>query len=344
MTTLTEQQFADMLTYIVGNESFCKQFKEKLGMGLGPEREKERDKSKVLLDDHTFRRLEKFTGAEGTWQEWSFNMSMTITQVDPKLGEALDEIRLKSKSPISADMFDVESSPFTKIDDDMLKSYSAALYGVMCSLTGGEANAIVRNVSQKLEAKKCGFIAFYALNVRFNPRTPARKLQFFAQVVSPVQVKNVREVPMAIEKWEAKNSILGSEYGEDLSKELKTAILISLLPNELQDMVYQTQEGEIEYSKVRDKVVSLASYRIQMASPTPMDIGAVNSGSTHCNHEHEQSWNQDVNNWHGESELDWPSKGLWQRQYAMLQLSGLRTHCKGLPAAEATKGLWKRRC
>ena len=56
------------------------------------------------------------------------------------------------------------------------------------------------------------------MNVRFNPRTPARKLQFFAQVVSPVQVKNVREVPMAIEKWEAKNAILGREYGEDLSQ------------------------------------------------------------------------------------------------------------------------------
>ena len=261
---VTQEKFQELLTTIEGNESFFTQLKEKLGATLkeelgqpasGPAPEK--DKNKVLLNDYTFRRMDKFTGAEGTWQEWSFNMSMTVTQVDHKLGAALEEMRL-IKSPISANMFTEVGSPFAKISDEMLSSYSAALYGVMCSLTGGEANAIVRSISQRLDAK-CGFTAFYALNARFNPKTPARKLQFFAQVVSPAQVKNVREVPMAIEKWEAKHAILVSEYNEKLSEELKAAVLVSLLPNELQDTVYQMQEGEIEYNKVRDKALSLAS-------------------------------------------------------------------------------------
>ena len=175
--TITQESFQELLTTIVGNESFFTQLKEKLGATLkeelgqptsGPVPEK--DKSKVLLDDYTFRRMDKFTGAEGTWQEWSFNMSMTVTQVDHKLGEALEEMRLV-KSQISANMFTEVGSPFKKISYEMLSSYTAALYGVMCSLTSGEANAIVRNVSQKLDAKKCGFTAFYALNVRFNPNT-----------------------------------------------------------------------------------------------------------------------------------------------------------------------------
>ena len=203
--TITQENFQELLTNIMGNEFFFSQLKEKLGATLkeelgqpasGPAHEK--DKNKVLLNDYTFRRMDKFTGAEGTWQEWSFNMSMTVTQVHQELGEALEEMRLV-KSPVSADMFTDVDSPFTKVSDEMIKSYSAALYGVMCSLTGGEANAIVRSVSQKLDAKKCGFTAFYALNVRFNPKTPARKLQFFAQVVNPAQVKNVKDVPMATE-------------------------------------------------------------------------------------------------------------------------------------------------
>ena len=70
MVTLSQDQFAAMLTHIVSNEDFCRQFKEKLGVGQEPVREKEKDKSKVLLDDYTFRRMDKFTGTEGTWQEW----------------------------------------------------------------------------------------------------------------------------------------------------------------------------------------------------------------------------------------------------------------------------------
>ena len=54
---------------------------------------------------------------------------------------------------------------------------------------------------------------------------------------------------------------------------MATAILITMLASDLQDIVFQNQDGgEVKYEYVRDKVVSLAGYRIQMASPTPMDI------------------------------------------------------------------------
>ena len=52
---------------------------------------------------------------------------------------------------------------------------------------------------------------------------------------------------------------------------------------------------EQRYEAVEDKVVSLAGYRIQMASPTPMDIGAVNNHPGHCNHNHDETWDEDFN-------------------------------------------------
>ena len=87
-------------------------------------------------------------------------------------------------------------------------------------------------------------------------------------------------------KAEIKRALLSSEFQENVSEKLATAILVSILSNELKDIVFQSQDTELKYSSVRDKVISLVGYRIQMASPTPMDIGAVHNHSGHCNHNH----------------------------------------------------------
>ena len=171
------------------------------------------EKANVLLNDYTFRRMDKFTGADGTWQEWSFNLLMTVTQVEETLGKSLEEIKKKDE-PLSDHMFEgtdaFKDYMFFK-DSDRIK-YGGALYGVLCSLTGGEANSVVRNVSLGINGSRCGFRAYYALNQRYNPKTTTRMLQCLTQAVSPVKVKNVREVPMAIERWESKRALLMSEY------------------------------------------------------------------------------------------------------------------------------------
>ena len=85
-------------------------------------------------------------------------------------------------------------------------------------------------------------------------------LQFLTQVVSPAQVKNVKELPAAIEKLEMKRALLSSESQEKVSEKLATAILVSILPNELKDIVFQSQDTELKYSNVRDKVISVVSH------------------------------------------------------------------------------------
>ena len=264
----------------------------------------DKDKNKMLLDDHTFRRIEKFSGSAGTWQEWSFGVSMTSATIDKNLGIALDEVKMKAATPLNGDTFGTDKLKWGSWFPAIGIKFKEALLGVLISLTSGEANAVVSNVPSKIQGNKCGFSAFYALCVRFNPKTHVRALQFFTQVVNPPMIKNARELPAAIDAWEAKANMLLSEYEEKLSPKMKTAVLVSMLPNELQDMVFQnmgSEDKEFDYEVVKDKVVSLARYRIQMASPTPMDIGAVNNGSTQCNHSYEQQW---VPDWHGEPELE----------------------------------------
>ena len=64
----------------------------------------------------------------------------------------------------------------------------------------------------------CGFCAFYALNQRFNPKTPARTLQFLQLVVNPPKVKDIRLLPKAIEDWEAKKSKLHTDLENSCRK------------------------------------------------------------------------------------------------------------------------------
>ena len=94
--------------------------------------------------------------------------------------------------------------------------------------------------------------------------------------------------------WGAKANLLLNEHGEESTPKMKTAVLTPMLPNELQDIVFQNAEGEFKYETARDEIVSLAGYRIQLASPTPMDIGAVDNSTGHCNHNHEEPWSPEV--------------------------------------------------
>ena len=200
-------------------------FKEALNIGS------EKDKNKLLLDDHTFRRIEKFAGLTGTWQEWSFGVSMTSSTIDTALSEALEEIKRKAATSLNEDTFG-PTKDWEKVTGVVMTRYRQALYGVLISLTSGEANSVVRNVSTRVGGGKCGFGAFYALCVRFNPKTPVRALQFFTQVVNPPVIKNVRELPAAIESWEAKRSLLFNEHEEKFTDKMATAILMTMLPSD----------------------------------------------------------------------------------------------------------------
>ncbi len=108
-------------------------------------------------------------------------------------------------------------------DDGLMKKYGAEMFSILCELTGGEANSVVRGVNNK-GMGHCGFCAFYALNHRFNPKTPARTLQFLHLVVNPPKVK--------------------TEFGEHLSENMSTAIFTSMIPSDLQEMVFHLQHGD----------------------------------------------------------------------------------------------------
>ena len=122
--------------------------------------------------------------------------------------------------------------------DPTLKKHAPQLFSVLCVLTTGEANLIVRSTIDK-GVGHCGFAALCLLSRRYNPKTPARVLQHLSSVLNPPVVKDVRLLERAIEEWEANRYRLKSELQEEFSDNVSIAILTSMLSHDFQDMIYQ---------------------------------------------------------------------------------------------------------
>ena len=83
----------------------------------------EKDKNKLLLDDHTFHRIEKLSGEVGTFQEWPFGLSMTAQTVDHELGTALDEIKKNASTPLTEHTFQFDDSVGSPVNPRKWRSW-----------------------------------------------------------------------------------------------------------------------------------------------------------------------------------------------------------------------------
>ena len=68
------------------------------------------------------------------------------------------------------------------------------------------------------------------------------------------------------------------EYkGEGLTEGMKVAVLIMMLPKDLQEMVYQMGNvgEELRYQEVRDKVIAVAGHKAKVRIPVPKEEAAI---------------------------------------------------------------------
>ena len=111
-------------------------------LGLTAERE-----AKVIaktIEEKNFRRQEVYAGVVGTWQEWSFNFLTTVEGINGKVGEVLTDIAKKSATSLTTEAL------LPLVPYDLRVKHGAELFGVLCQLTTGEANAVVRGVTAKI--------------------------------------------------------------------------------------------------------------------------------------------------------------------------------------------------
>jgi hypothetical protein len=240
--TSPEDAFSAFLRVAQGSPSFM----ENLRSGFpgvfvnppdqAPAQPAARPKDGKSIEEKNYRRVEKYTGSPGTWSEWSFDFITTTQGINLPVGKILEAMNKASESTVT----EAAVNRVAGITDAIKREHGAELFTVLNSLTSGDAAGVVRGVIAKI-GRRCGFAAFYVLNCRFNPKTPARMLQYLTTVTNPAPIKDARLIPKCTEDWEARRSTLEAEFEETLTPKMSAAILISMLPQDFKDMVFESQ-------------------------------------------------------------------------------------------------------
>ena len=98
------------------------------------------------------------------------------------------------------------------ISERIFEQYSGELYGLLCSLTGGEAKNVIKGMGETGVSE--GFKAMALLSKRFDSRTSASLLQAYLEVVAPTGLKGNDIIP-GINRWETRVQLLRGRHDED---------------------------------------------------------------------------------------------------------------------------------
>ena len=162
-------------------------------------------------------------------------------------------------------------------------------------------------------------------------------------VMQPKKVKDVRELPSAVQEWEMKVKNLDTEHGIVLDAKIKVALMTSFLPADLQDYVFQWTDGKSSFEEMKDRIMALAVNRASMSRPTPMEVDGVQAWGWHEDHYgcEGQDWTKDWTE-EGEEEIEIGYVGESCRG-----CGGMGRHARECPTqkgkgkGEAGKGGWK---
>ena len=142
---------------------------------------------------------------------------------------------------------------------------------MLCQYVGGEALQLARTVDD-ME----GFRGWSKLYRRYAPKTMARAIRMVGQVTNPPKVKELRDVERELMKWEEKAKALTKEFRETFNDTVKVGIVVSIMPQAVQELVYQSIGDKLDYDEVTAKIRSVVSNKVaMMEGPTPMDVGNI---------------------------------------------------------------------
>ena len=133
--------------------------------------------------------MDVFEGDRSRFRHWLFDFNVAIGTIDKDLAKELD--RLVKTENVLGDKCDYELDGDVK--PDLWEKYSGELHGVLVSITGGEAQSLVRGI-EDLGFEQDGFKALVTLNGRFDSRNSATLLQAFLEVVNPHQIKKIQDI------------------------------------------------------------------------------------------------------------------------------------------------------
>jgi hypothetical protein len=189
-------------------------------------------KSRSVFDERLVRKVDKLDGQEKAWKDWRLQLKAAMGAADQTASLVMDYVEKEAEYMTPGDIVCRFVDGGSKDAD--IDKLSEEFYDLLCSVTSGEAMTIVRD-----ETTMCGFLfRRWRICQRYAPTTPARTMAALMGAMNPPQHKNVHLMHTAIDLWTMKINLLSKGHGDMLSGNMKKAVLLSMLPSGLQDMVY----------------------------------------------------------------------------------------------------------
>jgi len=184
---------------------------------------------------------------------------------------------------------------------------SGQIFNIISTTVKGEALQLLHNCGYN------GAEAWRTLSKRYSPSTPLRAMQLMLQAVNPGKCRSLKEVPSQLDRWESKVLALERDFKERMSSKMKSAILISMLPSDLQNALIQQAEKYEEYVPTKEKILSIVEAKIAMKNPDDMDTSGVDQSS-----------------WTTQQWLDWDAGGDDEEAVDMVGKGGVQCYrCGG---------------
>lgn len=249
-----------------------------------------------LLSERAFRGLPKFDGKDDRWMEWHGKFMGLVTERSPGMARAM---RWAAEQVTEATLDDIqayleeggEERDPENVQDD-LERWSAALKNRL--VQGLEGAAYV--VQSAVEGSN-GFETWRRIVRKYDPKTPTRAMQLMVRVMVPGKLRKNEDIGTAIARWEAKLVALERDYQERVSERMRIGILISMVPDDLQEMLLQQAEHFTEYRLAREKVMTLVDTRMKLKDPNAMDVG--NVSGNYWGHAVDPGYGAEDSEWNG---------------------------------------------
>jgi len=236
------------------------------------------------VDEKHYRKLVVFGGEH--WKDWSFQFRSSTRASS---GEAYDILNWAEKETTEISDFAMMDN---LIDEDVAERLSGELFNVISTTVKGEPLQLLHNCDFN------GAEAWRRLSKRYSPSTPLRAMQLMIQVVNPGKSKHMKDIPSHIDRWEARVLALERDFKETVGSKMKAAILISMLPADLQNALIQQADKYEEYGPTKEKIISIVEAKLAMKSPDDMDVDWLAK----------EHW-QEYGNQENDEEIDWLGKG-----------------------------------
>jgi hypothetical protein len=153
-----------------------------------------------------------------------------------------------------------------EIDASPGPTLSAALYSRLIPILSGQAIAILQGIPDQN-----GLEVWRTLSKRFNPITPFKCMMLFRKIVS-MKLKKGEDMQTSVAKWEMHINNLERDHGEKMSDKIKMALMVQMLPDDIQRTIIQHMDRMENYRQVKDKLIGLVQSSATLKDDDAMDV------------------------------------------------------------------------